>query len=65
MNDSLARRRREGLILIVVLALMLFATPVVYTWARDTSPWYLVYLLWMLIIGLGAWHAHTRRSDDI
>lgn len=65
MNDALASHRREGLVLIVALALLLFATPVVYAWARDTSPWYLVYLLWLLIIVLGAWQARLRRTDDI
>lgn len=63
--NSPSRRPRESLILIVALAVLLFATPVVFSWAQDSSPWYLIYLLWMLIIGLSAWYSLSRRTDDL
>ena len=53
MNRPRTRRPRESLTLIV------------YTWAQDSSPWYLIYLLWLLIIGLCAWYGLHQRTDDL
>lgn len=64
MMDKKPQRPKERLLFIVALALLLFATPVLFFWARDDSPWYLVYLLWVFIIGLSAWQSLTRRPDD-
>ncbi len=56
-------RRIEKTLLLLALALLLFASPVVYLWAQDDSPWYLVYLLWLAIIGCTAWlHRGRRRA---
>jgi hypothetical protein len=30
-------------------------SPLVRWWAADDSPWYLPYLLWLLLIVLAAW----------
>ena len=65
MDIPRTRPPRERLTLIVALALLLFVTPVVFSWARDDSPWYLIYLLRLLIIVLSAWHSRSRRSDDV
>lgn len=65
MNNEQTNRSLEGVILIVALALLLFATPLIYWWAQDDSPWFLVYLLWLILIGLSAWLYFTRRGDDI
>ncbi len=56
------RRQLDSVILLALLALLLFASPLMAWWARDTSPWYLPYLLWLLIILIGAW-LHLRRDD--
>lgn len=65
MNNNQSGRSVERTILVVALALLLFATPVTYWWAQDDSPWYIVYLLWLIIIALSAWLHFTRSADDI
>jgi len=64
MNDNRTRQPLERIILVFAVALLLFVTPVLYVWAWDDSPWYVVYLLWFFIIGLSAWMYFTRRDDD-
>jgi hypothetical protein len=52
-------------LLVTALALLLFATPVIYWWAQDDSPWYLVYVLWLVIIGFTAWLQLRRNRHDL
>ena len=57
-------RQRESTLLLLLLALFLFASPFTFWWASIDSPWLLPYLLWLLIILLGAWlRALARRHD--
>lgn len=42
----------DRVILTFVLALFLLASPLLDWWARDTAPWYLPYLIWLLLIAL-------------
>ena len=65
MNTEQTGRPLERVILVIALALLLFATPVIYWWAQDDSPWFLVYLLWLIIIGLSAWLHFTQSDDDV
>jgi hypothetical protein len=58
-------RRIESTLLVTALALLLFATPVIYWWAQDDSPWYLVYVLWLAIIGITAWLQLRGDSHDL
>lgn len=58
-------RRIEWTLLVTGLALLLFATPVVYWWAQDDSPWYLVYVLWLVVIGFTAWLQLRRNRHDL
>ena len=58
-------RRIEWTLLVTALALLLFATPVVYWWAQDDSPWYLVYVLWLVIIGFTAWLQIRQKRHDL
>ena len=64
MNSERPGQYFERVILITALALLLFATPVIYWWAQDDSPWFLVYLLWLIMILLSAWLYFTQRDDD-
>ena len=65
MNSNQPSRPLERTVLVVALALLLFATPVIYGWARDDSPWFLIYFIWLIIIALSAWLYFTRSDDDI
>lgn len=64
MNNEQSTWFLERIILVIALAILLFATPVVYWWAQDGSPWFLVYLLWLIVIGLSAWLYFTQHDDD-
>lgn len=39
-------------LLIFLLALFFFASPLVYWWATPQMPWFLPYVLWGLLIAL-------------
>ena len=64
MNSERPGQYFERVILITALALLLFVTPVIYWWAQDDSPWFLVYLLWLIMIVLSAWLYFTQGDDD-
>jgi hypothetical protein len=52
---------RDASVLIGLLAVLLFASPLMSWWIRGDGPWYLLYLLWLIVIGLGAL-IHSRSS---
>lgn len=52
----------ERTVLLVLLALVLFASPAMFAWAQDDSPWYTPYLLWSAVIAGSAW-INRRRKD--
>ena len=64
MNSKQPSRPLERTVLVVALALFIFATPVIYWWAQDDSPWYLIYFLWLIVIALSAWPHFTQSDDD-
>ena len=64
MKSKRSRQPFERVVLVVALALLLFATPVLHIWAHHASPWYLIYVIWLVIIGLSAWLYFTPSDDD-
>jgi len=52
----------ERTVLLLLAALALFATPLIFAWAQDSSPWYVPYVLWSTIIAGCAW-VGVRRKD--
>lgn len=61
-NNKFDTNIEPGL-LIAMLMLLLFATPLTRWWASAGLPWFAPYLLWLLIIILCAvsyWRAHSR-----
>lgn len=52
----------ERTALLFLAAVILFATPVIFAWAQDDSPWYVPYMLWSAIIAGCAW-VGVRRKD--
>ncbi|MGD2081334.1 MAG: hypothetical protein PVF91_00085 [Chromatiales bacterium] len=55
-------RQLDVVLLLGLFALLLFASPMTEWWAAPGKPWYLPYLFWALIIGLGGW-LQRRRGD--
>ncbi len=58
-------RQRDKVILLFAFALFLLLSPLLVWWASDDSPWYLPYLLWLMIIVLAAWVQRRNRTDDV
>ncbi len=58
-------RQRDKVILLFAFALFLLVSPLLVWWASDESPWYLPYLLWLVIIVLAAWLQRGKRADDV
>ncbi|MEJ1378763.1 MAG: hypothetical protein RPU52_13075 [Candidatus Sedimenticola sp. (ex Thyasira tokunagai)] len=62
-NDP--NQQRESALLLTLLTLFLFASPLTLWWAADDSPWLLPYLLWLLVIGVAAWLSYRYRHHDL
>ena len=50
------------MLLLAALALLLFASPLTAWWSALGAPWYLPYLLWLLLILLAALRTHGRHD---
>lgn len=58
-------RLRERSLLVALLALLLFASPLTLWWAAEGAHWLLPYLLWLAIILLaGVLHLRFGRRGD-
>lgn len=58
-------QQRESTLLLLLFTLFLFASPFTVWWASDYAPWFLPYLLWLLIILIGAWLNARYRHHDL
>ena len=58
-------RQYERTILLALLALFLFASPFTGWMASGQHAWFLPYLLWLLIILIGAWLHYRFRNHDL
>ena len=54
-------RQSDAVVPLLLFALFVLVSPFTLMWAGDTSPWYLIYLLWLALIGLIYW-AQGRAS---
>ncbi|MDP6123865.1 MAG: hypothetical protein QF387_03660 [Arenicellales bacterium] len=55
----------DRIILLFSFALLLFVTPLTDWWLSDQSPWYLPYLIWLLVILLNGWFFFRRGRHDL
>ena len=57
-------RQNESALLLLLFALFLFASPLTVWWSTNQHVWFLPYLLWLLVILIGAWlHYRFHRHD--
>ncbi|SEQ42324.1 hypothetical protein SAMN05421693_13027 [Ectothiorhodospira magna] len=56
---------QDKTLLLFLLGLLLFASPLLEWWTRPGAPWYLPYLLWGLIIALAALAQWYRGPHDL
>ena len=45
----------DRLIILIVFALFVFASPFTDWWLTEDKPWYLPYVLWAMVIALAGW----------
>jgi len=60
-------RRRQGgdhTLLIFLLALFLFNSPLNLWWSSSTLPWYVIFMPWLLIVLLLAWNQFRQNHGD-
>lgn len=62
--NSPSRRGLDKTVLLLLLALLVFASPLARWWASGQPPWYLPYLLWGGLIGLIALLSRPRHPHD-
>lgn len=55
--------RHDLAVLLGVLVLLLFASPLAPWWASTQLPWFAPYALWALVIALAAWAARKDRHE--
>jgi membrane protein implicated in regulation of membrane protease activity len=56
--------RGVGSVLVLLIGLLLFASPFTAWWMRATPPWWLPFLLWLGLIGLSAWLGQRWRDES-
>ncbi len=56
---------KEHTLLLVLLMFFLFASPLMLWWASPAHPWFLPYLLWLLVIILGAVISYRSGGHDL
>ena len=65
MPDSDTRDGRPDLVvLLLLLALFLFFSPLTAWWAGAGLPWFVPFVLWALLIALVAAHDRLEGDDD-
>ncbi len=62
-NRPDSSKQRESTLLLTLLTLFLFASPLTHWWAGENNPWFLPYLLWLAIILITAWLTRKHRHD--
>ncbi len=58
-------RYLDAIMIVVLLAVLLFASPVIYLWTARQSPWYMPYLLWLAVIIAAALAARLRSRNEL
>lgn len=64
-SSPVQKVRRDRVILLTLFALFLFVSPFQSWWAADDSPWYLPYLIWLLLIVLTARPWRIWGNDEL
>lgn len=44
---------RDASVLVALVTLLFFASPLIEWWSREITLWYFPFLLWLLVIGMG------------
>lgn len=58
-------QQNEHTLLLAFFGIFLFGSPLTLLWASDNNPWFLPYLLWLLVILIGALLSRHYRHHDL
>ena len=58
-------RYLDGVVVVFLLALIVFSPPVIELWATLSSPWWLPYAIWSVVIALIALVQRVRGRYDL
>ena len=64
MSKSSRTPRHDLAVILGLLTVLLFASPLTDWWAKMVLPWYAPYALWALVVLLGALLARRNRHDE-
>lgn len=56
---------QDAVTLLALAALLVFAPPLLYWWARPGSPWYFPFLLWGAVVALTRLIQHYVRQRNV
>jgi hypothetical protein len=57
--------RHQATLPLALLFLLLFLSPLTHFWMGGGGPWYLPYLLWLLVILAGLWVSARGGRHDL
>ena len=58
-------RYLDAVMIVFLLAALLFVSPVIYLWTSRLSPWYMPYLLWLVVIIAAALVSRLRSRHEL
>jgi fatty acid desaturase len=63
MREPPPDRHIDRTVALALLILLLFSAPIMNWWTSPNSPWYLPYIIWMVVICIIAW-INLRRHES-
>jgi hypothetical protein len=64
MPNPIKQERRDLAIILAGLMLVLFASPLILWWSNPQMPWYMPYILWLLVILLAGFLQWWRLKHE-
>ncbi|MCG6968988.1 MAG: hypothetical protein LJE85_04385 [Gammaproteobacteria bacterium] len=64
MPTPVKQERRDLAIILAGLMLVLFASPLILWWSNPQMPWYMPYVLWLLVILLAGYLQWRRLKHE-
>ena len=57
-------RSRDLSLLVFGIAVLVFATPLRLLWAQEGRPWYVPFVLWLVVSLLAVWAARASKAHE-
>ena len=60
-----SRKYLDSVLIVFLLTAALFISPLFSAWATPAAPWYLPYIVWLLVIALIALVQYLRKHYEL